>query len=186
MASVPFDAAVLADRAFVHQHPRASCLPCRSTRERRLPCTDNRIDQKNVYAFCNLHDVSWGTKGSDKVEALPAAQSKKDGGEKVVETQEKVQEGTCSHVCHERQRERERGLADTMLCLFLRLTDIDYSFKATVLRAVEPFEEEEEIEKPSMDDRNKTFRTRFICVWLFMNGALALAVTKLGDSARSR
>lgn len=110
----------------------------------------------NVYAFCNLHDVSWGTKGSDKVEALPAAQSKKDGGEKIVETQERVQE------------------------------DIDYSFKATVLRAVEPFQEEEEIEKPSMDDRNKTFRTRFICVWLFMNGALALAVTRLGDSARSR
>jgi hypothetical protein len=51
---------------------------------------------QNVYAFCNLHDVSWGTKGSDKVEALPAAQSKKDGGEKVVETQEKVQEGAFS------------------------------------------------------------------------------------------
>lgn len=46
-----------------------------------------------MYAFCNLHDVSWGTKGSDKVEALPAAQSKKDGEEKVVETHEKVQEG---------------------------------------------------------------------------------------------
>lgn len=40
-------------------------------------------------AFCNLHDVSWGTKGSDKVDALPSATSKKD----VVEVQEKVQEG---------------------------------------------------------------------------------------------
>jgi hypothetical protein len=47
----------------------------------------------NVYAFCNLHDVSWGTKGSDKVEALPAVKSSKDGKEKVVEATQMVQEG---------------------------------------------------------------------------------------------
>ncbi|GAA5981736.1 hypothetical protein JCM11641_004230 [Rhodosporidiobolus odoratus] len=110
----------------------------------------------NVYAFCNLHDVSWGTKGSDKVEALPSAKSKSDGEEKVVETHEKMQE------------------------------DIDYTFKATVLRAVEPFEEEEEINTPTSEDTNKTFRTRFICLWLLMNAILALAITRLGSQARSR
>lgn len=58
------------------------------------PCPDPLPDtRQNVYAFCNLHDVSWGTKGSDKVEALPAAKSKSDGEEKVVETHERVQEG---------------------------------------------------------------------------------------------
>ncbi|BGP48579.1 hypothetical protein JCM10450v2_004455 [Rhodotorula kratochvilovae] len=109
----------------------------------------------NVYAFCNLHDVSWGTKGSDKVEALPEAKSKADGEEKVVETHERVQE------------------------------DIDYSFKATVLRAVEAFEEEEEVVTPTGDDRNKTFRTRFICVWLLMNAVLALAITKMNANVRT-
>lgn len=44
------------------------------------------------------HDTmlcSWGTKGSDKVEALPSATSKKDtkGGELTVEEHEKIQEG---------------------------------------------------------------------------------------------
>ncbi|RSM09465.1 Chitin synthase 3 [Fusarium oligoseptatum] len=30
----------------------------------------------NVYAFCNTHDVSWGTKGDDKVEKLPSVNTK--------------------------------------------------------------------------------------------------------------
>lgn len=77
----------------------------------------------NVYAFCNLHDVSWGTKGSDKDEALPSVSSKKgkDEGAAVVEDMHKVQE------------------------------DIDSAFKETVNRAVAKIEVKEEIEKPTMD-----------------------------------
>lgn len=34
----------------------------------------------NVYAFCNTHDVSWGTKGDDKVEELPSVNTKDGQG----------------------------------------------------------------------------------------------------------
>ncbi|KAL6922140.1 hypothetical protein ACHAPO_002899 [Fusarium lateritium] len=34
----------------------------------------------NVYAFCNTHDVSWGTKGDDKVEELPSVNTKDGTG----------------------------------------------------------------------------------------------------------
>lgn len=34
----------------------------------------------NVYAFCNTHDVSWGTKGDDKVEKLPSVSTKDGAG----------------------------------------------------------------------------------------------------------
>lgn len=69
------------------------------------------------------HDVSWGTKGSDKAEALPSVSSKKPTGEgpAVVEDVEKAQE------------------------------DIDSAFKETVTRAVAPLVKKEEVEKPNMD-----------------------------------
>ncbi|KAI9334396.1 chitin synthase-domain-containing protein [Obelidium mucronatum] len=41
-----------------------------------------------VYAFCNIHDISWGTKGQDSVSTAPAVQSSKnEKGEDVVATE---------------------------------------------------------------------------------------------------
>lgn len=34
----------------------------------------------NVYAFCNTHDISWGTKGDDKPEQLPSVNTKDGSG----------------------------------------------------------------------------------------------------------
>ncbi|KAH8093838.1 chitin synthase, partial [Phellopilus nigrolimitatus] len=114
----------------------------------------------NVYAFCNLHDVSWGTKGSDKAEALPTLKSKKGREEDgpVVEDTTKLQE------------------------------DVDAAFKETVTRAVTKVEVKEENEKPTMDDSNKTFRTRLVGVWMLSNATLAVAIANLnglssGDEA---
>ena len=105
----------------------------------------------NVYAFCNLHDVSCGTKGSDKADVLPTVSSKKskEGDQAVVEETARVQE------------------------------DLDAAFKETVTRAVTKVEVKEEIEKPTMDDQNKTFRTRLVSFWMLSNAALAIAIANI-------
>jgi chitin synthase len=105
----------------------------------------------NVYAFCNLHDVSWGTKGSDKAEALPSVSSSKskDADAPVVDDTHKVQE------------------------------DVDAAFKETVTRAVTKISVKEVPEKPTMDDENKTFRTRLVAFWMLSNAGLAIAIENL-------
>ncbi len=103
----------------------------------------------NVYAFCNLHDVSWGTKGSDKAEALPSVSTSKAGGAKEAEEKMKPQE------------------------------DVDAAFKETVRRALEKMKVKDVPEKPSVDDQNKTFRTRLVAVWMLTNAGLAVMIENL-------
>lgn len=101
-----------------------------------------------VYAFNNWHDVSWGTKGSDKAEALPSANIQKgEKNEVVVEEIEKEQE------------------------------DIDSQFEQTVRRALAPFKEEEEVEKKDVEDSYKSFRTGLVISWLFSNIFLVIVIT---------
>ncbi|KAK7431640.1 Chitin synthase, class 3 [Neonectria magnoliae] len=101
-----------------------------------------------VYAFNNWHDVSWGTKGSDKSEALPSAHvTKGDKNEAVVEEIEKEQE------------------------------DIDSQFEKTVWRALAPFEVEDEVEKRDTEDSYKSFRTGLVFSWLISNIILVIGIT---------
>jgi len=101
-----------------------------------------------VYAFNNWHDVSWGTKGSDKNDALPSAQvSKSEKDEAVVEEIDKPQE------------------------------DIDQQFEQTVRRALEPYKLEEKPEPKDLEDSYKSFRTMLVVSWLFSNCFLAVVIT---------
>jgi len=98
-----------------------------------------------------LHDVSWGTKGSDKAEALPSVSSSKGKNEEaaVVQDTERMQE------------------------------DLDAVFKETVNRAVTKLVVKDVPEKPSMDDQNRTFRTRLVVFWMLSNAALAIAIENI-------
>lgn len=95
--------------------------------------------------------VSWGTKGSDKAEALPSVSSKK-----AKDSEQAVVEDTT----------REQG-------------DLDSQFKETVQRAVTKLVVKEVPEKPTMDDQNKTFRTRLVSVWMLSNAILAVSIQNI-------
>ncbi|KAF7197797.1 Chitin synthase G [Pseudocercospora fuligena] len=102
-----------------------------------------------VYAFSNWHDVSWGTKGSDKAEALPSAVTQKgaDGKATVIEEVDLPQ------------------------------ADIDSQFEQTVKRALTPYVAPKEETKKTLEDSYKSFRTRLVTFWIFSNALLAVAIT---------
>ncbi len=54
--------------------------------------------------------------------------------------------------------------------------DIDAVFKETITRALHKDELGEEVDKPTLDDENKTFRTRLVAAWTLTNGTLAVGI----------
>ncbi|KAF2203631.1 chitin synthase B [Delitschia confertaspora ATCC 74209] len=108
------------------------------------------INILNVYAFSNWHDVSWGTKGSDKADALPSVKTEKaDGGKHtVIEEPDVPQES------------------------------IDEQFEATVKRALAPYHPPPESTEKTLEDSYKSFRTHLTTSWIFSNALLAVVITQ--------
>ncbi|KAL4809090.1 chitin synthase-domain-containing protein [Aspergillus unguis] len=117
-----------------------------------MPSTINIL---NVYAFCNWHDVSWGTKGSDNAaSSLPSAQTK-------------VTDGAKSTFVEELDKPQ---------------ADIDTEFEMTVRRALAEYKEPEPDKSVSLDDSYKTFRTNLVLTWALSNSLLALLINNAGVS----
>ena len=106
----------------------------------------------NVYAFSNWHDVSWGTKGADKADALPSAQTTK-------------------------KSDTEGGASIEVLEYELPQADIDGKFEKVVKRALTKYQPPKKNEKTTLDDAYKNFRTNLIITWIFSNWILVLLIT---------
>ncbi|KAI8621114.1 chitin synthase-domain-containing protein [Chytriomyces sp. MP71] len=105
----------------------------------------------NVYAFCNLHDVTWGTKGDNTQGAdLGVAKMTKDGNKDVAEVEvpsdrKDINTGYDKHIASLKQpRENEKKKRDA---------------------------------KTKQEDYFKNFRTSVVIWWLFSNGILVAALT---------
>jgi len=109
------------------------------------------ISVLNVYAFANVHDISWGTKGDNKVATdLGVVQTSKEG---------------------------DKDTADTNLPTDEKDINAAYDDALHVLSTKPPKAVEHVDEKTKQEDYYKAFRTNVLLAWTLSNGVLAAAIT---------
>ncbi|KAI7298293.1 Chitin synthase [Hortaea werneckii] len=115
-----------------------------------LLLTPTYINILNVYAFCNTHDITWGTKGDDKPEKLPAANLKPGGKVDVAIPSDDADLNT--------QYESE--------------------LRTFATKFAPP--EKSVSEQTKHEDYYKGFRSAVVLAWMFCNLAVAAVVTNAG------
>ncbi|KAF9354055.1 Chitin synthase, class 2 [Mortierella sp. AD094] len=103
-----------------------------------------------VYAFCNTHDVSWGTKGDNKAPELGGAHKVTKDGQEVIKL----------------EKPSNREDIDAIYQLNMQ----ELSVRPDVLK-------EKRDQKTKQEDYYKMFRTRLVLAWMFTNAALIIAMT---------
>ncbi|ORY04486.1 hypothetical protein K493DRAFT_311343 [Basidiobolus meristosporus CBS 931.73] len=107
-----------------------------------------------VYSFCNTHDVSWGTKGDNKVETQPASH------------------GNVTSTTN------NQGVEVAQVEVPTEKTDINaiYDCLESELR-IRPEPKKEEIDPSTKkEDYYKLFRTRVVLLWIISNAILMIGV----------
>lgn len=115
-----------------------------------LLLTPTYINILNVYAFCNTHDITWGTKGDDKPEKLPAANLKPGGKVDVAIPTDDADLNS--------QYEAELRAFSTKYVVPKKVVD----------------------EVTKHEDYYKGFRSAVVLAWMFCNLALAAVVLNVG------
>jgi chitin synthase len=108
--------------------------------------TPTYINILNVYAFCNTHDITWGTKGDDKAEKLPSA-TLKPGGK--VDVNIPTDDGDLN---------------------------AQYEAEMRKILTKAPAEKREMTASEKQEDYYKSFRSQVVLVWLICNFALVAVV----------
>ncbi|KAF9364660.1 Chitin synthase, class 2 [Mortierella sp. NVP85] len=103
-----------------------------------------------VYAFCNTHDVSWGTKGDNKAPELGGATKVTKDGQEVI----KLEKPSTAE-------------------------DIDaiYQLNWQELSVRPEHVKEKRDKKTKQEDYYKLFRTRLVLTWMFTNALLVITMT---------
>jgi chitin synthase len=118
-----------------------------------LLLTPTYINVLNVYAFCNTHDITWGTKGDDKAEKLPSA-TLKPGGK--VDVNIPTDDGDLN---------------------------AQYETEMRKIVSKAPPEKREFSASEIQEDYYKGFRSRVVLIWLVCNfGLVAVVLSTAGLS----
>lgn len=119
-----------------------------------LLLTPSYINILNVYAFCNTHDITWGTKGDDKAEKLPSA-TLKPGGK--VDVNIPTDDGDLN-------------------------AQYEAEMKKIAIKA--PPEKRDISASEKQEDYYKGFRSRVVIFWLVCNFGLCAIVLSTGGLSR--
>jgi len=112
--------------------------------------TPTYLNILNVYAFCNTHDISWGTKGDDKAEKLGHANVKPGGKVDVNIPQD---DGDLNS---------------------------QYDDQMKILAQKPPKEVKNVSEADKQEDYYKNFRSRVVIVWMVSNLLLISLILSTG------